>query len=362
MPQQERELRSGYTTGACATAATRGALLALLGQRVFAEATIRLPQGTLVTFPLHTCSFTSSEGRCSVIKDAGDDPDVTDKAEICALVSWSDEPGVSFRRGVGVGLVTKPGLPVPPGEPAINPAPRQMIRDTVAEVLADAGAGARGVMVEIAVPRGVEMAQKTFNPRLGIVDGISILGTSGIVVPYSNAAWVASVIQAIDVAAAQGCKHLVLTVGGRSERSAQAIYALPEVAFIRIGPFFGPALKHCRTAGIERVSIVAMIGKLAKFAGGNESVHSTASRQDFDFLARLAAQAGADAEVLQRIAVANTAQEVAQLLANQAVFFTLLCERAWEFGRSLLGAACLDIVLVGINGEVMGRHSMASAC
>src|ERR1035438_2880895 len=131
MPQPERELRSGYTTGACATAAARGALLALIGQRVFTEATIRLPQGKLVTFPLHTCAFTASEGRSSVIKDAGDDPDVTDRAEICALVAWSDEPGVTFRRGVGVGLVTKPGLPVPPGEPAINPVPRQMIRAAV---------------------------------------------------------------------------------------------------------------------------------------------------------------------------------------------------------------------------------------
>src|SRR5271155_2020350 len=148
MPQTERELRSGYTTGACATAATRGALLALIEQRVFTEATIRLPHGKLVTFPLHTCAFTASEGRSSVIKDAGDDPDVTDKAEICALVAWSDEPGVTFRRGIGVGLVTKPGLPVPPGEPAINPAPRQMIRATVDEVLGDAGARARGVIVE----------------------------------------------------------------------------------------------------------------------------------------------------------------------------------------------------------------------
>jgi cobalt-precorrin-5B (C1)-methyltransferase len=223
-------------------------------------------------------------------------------------------------------------------------------------VLGAAGARDRGVIVEIAVPNGVELAQKTFNPRLGIVYGISILGTSGIVVPYSNAAWVASVIQAIDVAAAQGCKHLVLTVGGRSERSAQAIYALPEVAFIQIGPFFGAALKHCQVAGIERVSIVAMIGKLAKFAGGNESVHSTASRQDFDFLARLAMTAGADAELLKRIAAANTAQEVAQMLAGNSVFFTLLCEQAWQFARSLLGGVGCDIVLIGSGGEVLARH------
>ena len=234
----EKELRSGYTTGACATAATRGALMALLYQRPFTDATVRLPHGKLVTFPLHTCTFTATEGRASVIKDAGDDPDVTDKERRSgALVTTCSDSGVSFRRGVGVGLVTKPGLPVPPGEPAINPVPQQMIRTTVEEVLGDVGpllplpfgkgvgGEGGGIVVEISVPRGAELAQKTFNPRLGIVGGISILGTSGIVVPYSNAAWVASVLQGIDVAIAQDCRHLVLTVGGRSERAAQQMYA-----------------------------------------------------------------------------------------------------------------------------------------
>ena len=336
MSQPQGDLRSGFTTGACATAATRGALLALAYQRAFTETTIRLPQGKLVTFPLHTCAFNDTEGRSSVIKDAGDDPDVTDKAEICALVTWNSEAGVTFLRGNGVGLVTKPGLPVPPGEPAINPVPRTMIRQTVEEILGDAGVRHQGVMVEISVPRGEEMAKKTFNPRLGIIEGISILGTSGIVVPYSTAAWVASVVQAIDVAVAQGSKRLVLTVGGRSERAAQKLFSLPEVAFIQIGPFFGDALRHCKKNGVEHVSLVAMIGKLAKFAGRNESVHSTVSSQDFDFLGRLAGEAGADATLIARITAANTAQEVAELVSQKLpMFFTLLCEQAWRFGRSL---------------------------
>jgi cobalt-precorrin-5B (C1)-methyltransferase len=355
----QRELRSGYTTGACATAATRGALMALLYQHPFTEAIIRLPHGQLVTFPLHTCTFSSTEARSSVIKDAGDDPDVTDKAEICARVAWSEEPGVTFQRGTGVGLVTKPGLPVPLGEPAINPVPRAMMRDAVAEVLAEAGARDRGVVVEISVPGGEAMAQKTFNPRLGIVGGISILGTSGIVVPYSNAAWVASVLQAIDVAVAQCCTHLVLTVGGRSERAAQQLCAVPEIAFIQIGPFFGDALKHCGQRGVQRVTLVAMIGKLAKFAAGNASAHSTASNQDFAFLAGLAHQAGADAMALTQITAANTAQEVAELMIAQdrSGFFALLCGDAWRFGQSLLGnKSLLEVILIGVHGEVLGRH------
>jgi cobalt-precorrin-5B (C1)-methyltransferase len=368
MPQPQGDLRSGFTTGACAAAATRGALLALVYQRAFTEATIRLPQGRLVTFPLHTCTFNASEGRSSVIKDAGDDPDVTDKAEICALVTWNSEAGVTFRRGRGVGLVTKPGLPVPPGEPAINPAPRAMILATVQEALQEAAliphpsplTPHQGVIVEISVPNGEELAKKTFNPRLGIIGGISILGTSGIVVPYSNAAWVASVVQAIDVAAAQGCKHLVLTVGGRSERAAQKLFSLPEVAFIQIGPFFGDALRQCRKNGVEKISLAAMIGKLAKFAAQNESVHSTVSSQDFAFLARLAKEAGADADLIAQIAAANTAQEVAELLSQPLPgFFALLCEHAWRFGQSLAANSCvLEILLTGVHGEILARYPM----
>src|SRR5947209_2980668 len=232
MASDRENLRSGYTTGACAAAASRAALLALVSQRAIAEVAIYLPAGPSVTFALHSCTFTESEGRASVIKDAGDDPDVTHLAEICSRVTWESEPGVIFRRGVGVGLVTKKGLPVPPGEPAINPAPRRLIADTVGEVLAGRGLAERGVVVEISVPRGEELAKKTFNPRLGIVGRISILGTTGIAVPYSTAAWVASVTQEIDVAAAQGLRQLVLTVGARGERLARGLLPLPEEAFV----------------------------------------------------------------------------------------------------------------------------------
>lgn len=358
MERPNENLRSGYTTGACAAAAAKGALVALIYQHAFEDVAIRLPQGQIVRFPLHTCSFSPSEGRSSVIKDAGDDPDATDKAEICACVTWSQAPGIVFRRGCGVGVVTKFGLPVPPGEPAINPVPRRMIAEALQEIFDEADCPTAGAIVEISVPGGEEIARKTFNPRLGIVGGISILGTTGIVTPYSTAAWLASVVQSIDVAAAQGCRHLILTVGARGERTARRLFSAPDDAFIQVGPFFGDALRHCHKAGIAGVSIVAMIGKLAKFAAGNESVHSTTSAQDFAFLARIAGESGAGEDLLTRIRAANTAQEVAEMLAaaGHVAFFSRLCQEAWTFARGLVeDALVVEILLTGVAGEILGR-------
>jgi len=294
-----------------------------------------------------------------VIKDAGDDPDVTHLAEICSRVTWEREPSVIFRRGVGVGLVTKKGLPVPPGEPAINPAPRKLIAETVAEILTSHGLSDRGVAVTISVPRGEELAKKTFNPRLGIIGGISILGTTGIVVPYSTAAWLASVTQEIDVAVAGGIRELVLTVGARGERLARQRFPLPEEAFVQVGPFFGDALRHCVRVGVEKVKLVAMIGKLAKFAAGSESVHSTSSSQDFAFLADLARLTGADAALIEQITRANTAQEVSDLVSGQGLreFHQLLCKRAWEFAAAILGGAItIEVYLTGQEGEILGQY------
>lgn len=351
-------LRSGYTTGACATAATQGALLALIQQQPIHEVSTHLPMGQGVTFVLHTCTYTPEEGRSSVIKDAGDDPDVTHQAEICARVCWHTEPGVHFVRGVGVGLVTKKGLPVPPGEPAINPVPRRMLTEAVEAILAQARLTARGVTVEISVPHGEELARKTLNPRLGIVGGISILGTTGIVVPYSTAAWEASVIQNIDVAIAQGCEHVIFIVGGRGERFAQRLFQLPDIAFVQIGDFFGQALRHAKAAGARHVTLASMIGKLAKFAAGHELVHSQHSAQDFPFLAALASQTGASDPLLAQLRDANTAQEASELMlaANLPGFHDLVCEAAWTYATSLMqGAYKLDIVLLGKAGEVLGH-------
>ena len=252
MEKGRDNLRSGYTTGACAAAAAKAALTALIDRRPVGEVVIRLPTGRAVAFALHSCGCGKTEGYASVIKDAGDDPDVTHGAEVRVRVTWADGPGVTFLRGEGVGLVTKKGLPVPPGEPAVNPAPRKLIAETVEEVLAVRGLAGRGVAVEISVPGGEELAKKTFNPRLGIVGGISILGTTGVVTPYSTAAWVASVTQEIDVAAAQGLRRLVLAVGARGERLARDLFPLPPEAFVQVG--VRSSATHCGTAlcaGIE---------------------------------------------------------------------------------------------------------------
>lgn len=358
MPKSPETLRSGYTIGACATAATKGALLALLHQRRFETARIHLPIGQSVTFELHTCTYTPHEGYSSVIKDAGDDPDVTHQAEICARVTWEPAPGVYFARGEGVGLVTKAGLPIPPGEPAINPVPRQMMTETVQSILERTGHAHRGVRIEISVPQGEEMAQKTFNPRLGIVGGISILGTTGIVVPYSTAAWEASVLQNIDVAVAQGCDVLVFVVGGRGERLARRLITLPDIGYVQIGNFFGKALEHACQAGVVQITLSGMIGKLAKFAAGNASVHSQQSEQDFEFLAGLASEAGAGEAVVQRILTANTAQEVTAIAleAGLADFHDDLCRRAHQFAQTFFDRELgLDVWLLGADGAILGR-------
>jgi cobalt-precorrin-5B (C1)-methyltransferase len=359
MTTRRDNLKSGYTTGACAAAASRGALLALIAQRPVSDVVVRLPAGTAVTFQLHSCVFTETTASASVIKNAGDDPDVTHRAEICARVTWGTNPGVAFQRGVGVGLVTKKGLPVPPGEPAINPAPRKLIADTIEELLTEHGLAGRGVIVEISVPNGEELAKKTFNPRLGIVGGISILGTTGIVVPYSTSAWLASVTQEIDVAVAQGLRELVLTVGARGERLARRQFQLPEEAFIEIGPFFGEALRYSARAGASRVTLISMIGKLAKFAAGNESVHSTASRQDFAFLAEIARTVGADARLIEDIGRANTAQEVSAMMIDRGLgsFHPAICRRAWEFAATLVGSTpSVEVNLMSQDGAILGRY------
>jgi cobalt-precorrin-5B (C1)-methyltransferase len=333
--------------------------MALVRQGPVADVVIRLPTGLAVSFALHSCTFTENEGRASVIKDAGDDPDVTHLAEICVRVIWGSAPGVTFRRGEGVGLVTRKGLPVSPGEPAINPAPRRLIAATVQEVLTEHGLADRGVAVEISVPRGEELAKKTFNPRLGIVGGISILGTTGIVVPYSTAAWLASVTQAIDVAGAQGIKELVLTVGARGERLARQLFDLPEEAFVQIGPFFGDALRHCARVGVQKVKLAAMTGKLAKFAAGSESVHSTSSSQDFAFLAEVARAAGAGPALIEQITRANTAQEVSAFVSEQGLgeFHQAICKLAWEFAGTLVrGELRIEVYLTSHDGEILGRY------
>lgn len=239
-----KPLRHGYTTGSCATAAAKAALWSLILQERLTEVTIRIPIGEEVRFTLQSCEFTQEKAAVSVIKDGGDDPDATHGALIVVEVSWLQEAGIRIDGGTGVGRVTKPGLPVEIGEAAINPVPRKMIKEAVQSVL-DQSELNRGVLVMVSVPDGEEIAKKTLNGRLGIIGGISILGTRGTVVPFSSAAYKASVAQAIRVAVRCGCDHLVLSTGGKTETFGMSLYpGLPEEAFIEMGDFVGFTLTH----------------------------------------------------------------------------------------------------------------------
>ncbi|AMX83534.1 cobalt-precorrin-5B (C(1))-methyltransferase [Geobacillus subterraneus] len=356
--EAKKTLREGYTTGSCATAATKAALTALITGRVQTEATIRLPIGRAVTFSVQSCTYDGSTATAAVVKDGGDDPDATHGALIVSTVSWASSSGVHLDGGEGVGRVTKPGLPVPVGEAAINPVPRKMIRETAKEVLEQYGID-RGVNIVISVPGGEEIAKKTLNARLGIIGGISILGTRGIVVPFSTAAYRASIVQAIQVAKASGCRHVVITTGGRSEKYAMREYpGLPEEAFIEMGDFVGFTLKQCKRLGIETVSMVGMMGKFSKVAQGVMMVHAKSAPVDFGFLARLAEQAGAPAPLVAAVREANTAAQVGDMMqeAGCTTFFQLLCEACCRAALNEVGGGMtVETSIYTMNGQRLGK-------
>jgi cobalt-precorrin-5B (C1)-methyltransferase len=301
-----------------------------------------------------------------VIKDAGDDPDVTHGAEIRVRVRLVPGEGVVFRRGPGVGLVTRPGLELPPGEPAINPVPRRMIREALEEAFREAGLPpftGRAVEVTVSCPDGEERARKTLNPRLGILGGISILGTRGIVIPYSTSAFRASVELAIKVALAQGHRRLCFTTGGRSEALAREHLPLPEECFVQIGEFLGFALRRAAALGAEEAILAGFPGKVAKAARGQRNLHVRAGAVDLDFLARLAEKAGLE-EKAGRIRLAHTAREVAELLSpgEGSIFFRVLAERAAREMEKMAGGRLRTSCLIfGFDGRLLGSGEGGAA-
>ncbi|HEU4848482.1 MAG TPA: cobalt-precorrin-5B (C(1))-methyltransferase [Rubrobacteraceae bacterium] len=330
---KDEKLRTGWTTGTCAAAAAKAAATALITGEPQGRVEVRLPgkgDKRRVSFEVERCEVGEGWAEAVVIKDAGDDPDVTHGARLTARVSWKEEPGISLDRGEGVGVVTKPGLGLPVGGPAINDVPRRMISYSLDEVL---HAGERGVRVVISVPGGEKMAEKTTNARLGIVGGISILGTTGIVRPFSTAAWAASVVQAIDVMGAQGLDHFVLSTGGLTERAAMRLLpALEEVCFIEVGDFTGQAIKGAVKNGLRRGFFVGMAGKLTKLAAGVMMTHWTRSKVDNELLAEITEEAGGDAQLLEDVKGANTARHAYELwrAAHLERAPYLLCGRVAE--------------------------------
>lgn len=293
-----------------------------------------------------------------MVKDGGDDPDVTHGAEIAAVCELGGAAGtVEILGGEGVGTVTKPGLGLEIGAPAINPVPRRMIEDGVREAGALALAG-RGARVTISVANGAEIATKTDNPRLGIVGGISILGTSGIVVPFSTAAFAASIRQGIGVAAAMGEEEVALTTGGRSEEAARGIAGLRDHCYVQMGDFAGYSVRECARAGIRRVRIFGFVGKMAKIAAGARQTHVKGSKVDTALLARIARECGAGEEAAGEIASANTARHAGEIAQARGVagFFGGIARRAQaEMEGHGGGKVSVSVTLLGFDGGVLAE-------
>jgi len=312
-------LRRGWTTGACATAAAKAAATALFTGEFADPVTIALPGGQEPGFALAFEKSGDGFAEAGIVKDAGDDPDVTHGALIISRVTLgAPGSGVSFVAGVGVGTVTKPGLPIGVGEPAINPVPRRMICETLREVAAAHDQPA-DFIVTVSVQDGEEIAKKTWNPRLGILGGISILGTTGIVVPYSCSAWIHSIQSGVDVARAEGLDHIVGATGHTSEQAARRYLGLPDAAFIDMGDFVGGLLKYVRRHPVRQITIAGGFAKMSKLAQGRLDLHSGRGQVDFAFLGGLAAAAGASETTALGIKTAPTAQAALMIAQGAGV-------------------------------------------
>ena len=348
-------LRTGWTTGTCASAAAKAATIWLVDGDPPATVEVGLPAGRRVEFPVADVD-PAHPFRCAIVKDAGDDPDVTHGAHITAEVAWAapSAKGVELRAGDGVGVVTLPGLGLPVGAPAINPVPARMIRAAVREVTD------RPLVVTLSTPGGQAMAERTSNARLGIVGGISILGTTGIVKPFSTASYRASVVQQIDVAAAQGQTHIVLATGSRSDVAAQRLLPdRPGVCFVEVGDFTGIALRRAVTAGVDRTTFVGMAGKITKLAAGVLMTHYRRSKIDGKLLAGIAAACGAPPEVVEAATATATARHFAEacLEAGHTESLAELCRRAAAACTAHVGGAlAVEVIMVDFEGdEVLAR-------
>ncbi|MFS8198097.1 cobalt-precorrin-5B (C(1))-methyltransferase [Streptomyces sp. CWNU-52B] len=359
-------LRSGWTTGACATAATTAAYTALLTGEFPDPVGITLPKGQTPSFALAVEELgegpTGPYATAGIVKDAGDDPDVTHGALVRVTVRHlSAGAGVVFRAGPGVGTVTRPGLPLSVGEPAVNPVPRRMMREHVAEVAGLHG-GTGDVEITVSVDHGEEIARSTWNPRLGILGGLSILGTTGIVVPYSCSAWIDSIRRGVDVARAAGRTHLAGCTGSTSERTVVAEYGLPEDALLDMGDFAGAVLKYVRRHPVDRLTVCGGFAKLSKLAAGHLDLHSGRSQVDKGFLAELARRGGASEALAAEIAEANTGLAALQLcMAAGVPLGTLVATAARDQALAVLRGApvAVDVICVDRAGTVVGRSAVA---
>ncbi len=350
-------LRRGWTTGACAAAATRAAAEGLLTGQFPDPVTIRLPGGGVAAFALAEHSALPNAAMAAIVKDAGDDPDVTHGALIRVTLSLgAPHSGVTFRAGLGVGTVTLPGLPIPPGEPAINPVPRRMITEALAEASALFGGGADWV-VEVSIPGGEVLAERTMNGRLGIIGGLSVLGTTGIVIPFSCAAWIDSIRRGIDVARATGLTHVAAATGRTSELAVQQRYGLPDGALLDMGDFVGGTLKYLRRHPVARVTLAGGLAKMTKLAQGRLDLHSKRGGVDGAALGALALGLGAEPDLAEQIAAANTTALAFDLAGHLPLAATIAAE-AHRVAQAVLEDApiALEVLLIDREGRVVASH------
>ena len=348
--------RSGLTPGSCATATSLAAArLLLLGESSDAVS-ITLPKGKVVQMRLEFCRLTNQGAEAGTLKDAGDDPDVTHGALLYSQVRLLAEPGIRFVAGTGVGTVTRPGLVLAVGEPAINPVPRRMISEHL-QRLADECSYPGGFEVTVNVQGGEQLALKTMNPRLGILGGLSNLGTSGIVRPFSCAAYIASIHQGIDVAHTNGYTHIAACTGNASEDTMRRVYGLPEIALIEMGDFVGAVLKHLRKVPVPRLTLCGGFGKISKLAAGHMDLHSRHSSIDLPQLADWAADIGADEALQASIIAANTSQQALALAHAAGIHLgDAVCAHALAFARSVVPAQVqVEVFAIDRQGGIVGR-------
>ncbi|MDD9909601.1 MAG: cobalt-precorrin-5B (C(1))-methyltransferase [Ahrensia sp.] len=353
-------LRRGWTTGACATAATKAALTGLITGKFPDPVAILLPKGDAPHFPLCYEALNDAGAFAGIVKDAGDDPDVTHGATIIShVVPLPPGSGVVFKAGDGVGTITKPGLPLPPGEAAINPVPRQMMRDVIGEICAE-HLLPTDLRVTISIPGGEEIAHKTWNPRLGIEGGLSILGTTGVVHPFSCSAWIHSIHRGIDVARANGFERVIAATGSTSEAAAQKLYDLPETALLDMGDFAGGLLKYLRDHPVPALTLAGGFAKMVKLAQGALDLHSGRSQVDFEWLAEQAqALSGSlNQNLKQAILNANTAAQVLEMTRENGIELpTRVAQLARDTALGVLRGApvAVELIVVDRQGEILAR-------
>jgi len=346
-------LRDGFTTGTSATAAAKGALTAIISQQQQEKIKVQLPIDKKLEIAIKSCEFTTDWAKCSVIKDAGDDPDVTNGAEVGCEIQLTKEKEIQFIAGEGVGTVTLSGLELAVGEPAINPVPRKMIKSALNKLLHDYDLEC-GLSVTVFVVDGKKIAKRTLNERVGVMNGLSILGTSGIVKPYSSSSYIASIEQGIDVAIANGIDELVINSGARSEKYLRTLFPkLTEQSFIHYGNWIGETLRKIKETEIRKVTIGIMLGKAVKLAVGKTDTHSCISSWNKEFITEVALKCGYDADLSEKIMTLNMAGRLTEIFPfnNDEPLYQSILSLCYKHTKKIINHTELNFYLIGKNGE-----------